>query len=215
MPFFKLWTEPSNMKIKPNHSVHRLLRFYLNQLAAVSVPFSYSLHNISPTANPHKQCQKRETPLFGTPNHHLHSSFLITNNSIPLRNSSLPSMSLFSFQKLRLQTPINIPHISIIRSAIIIFFYSLWDWLSLSRGLYLGITTLCSVVSLVYVSLKASYMFGFHWVWKGSVHSSSRIRSVCMLAGYGGRSCCCHIQNQLQKTRKLLVYKINIDTKVK
>ncbi|KAM7271604.1 hypothetical protein ACFE04_030818 [Oxalis oulophora] len=56
---------------------------------------------------------------------------------------------------------IDIPIISIIRSALIICVYSLCDGPSLYRGPYLGITTICSVFSLIFVSFKASsFVFG-------------------------------------------------------
>ncbi|KAF8394924.1 hypothetical protein HHK36_018863 [Tetracentron sinense] len=55
---------------------------------------------------------------------------------------------------------IDIPLISILRSAVIICVYSFCDGPRLSRGPYLGITTLCSLLSLLFVSLKAAYVFG-------------------------------------------------------
>nr|GMD59098.1 Regulatory protein [Ipomoea batatas] len=55
---------------------------------------------------------------------------------------------------------IDIPLISILRSAIILCVYSLCDGPRLSRGPYLGIATICSVSSLVFLSLKAGYIFG-------------------------------------------------------
>ncbi|KAK6933018.1 hypothetical protein RJ641_035912 [Dillenia turbinata] len=55
---------------------------------------------------------------------------------------------------------IDIPLISIFRSAVIICVYSLCDGPRLSRGPYLGITTVCSVLSLGFVSLKASILLG-------------------------------------------------------
>ncbi|KAI3994390.1 hypothetical protein MKX01_012647 [Papaver californicum] len=54
---------------------------------------------------------------------------------------------------------VDIPLISIIRSAVIFCVYSLCDGRTLSRGRYLIVTTLCSLLSLVFVSLKASYVF--------------------------------------------------------
>ncbi|KAI3739153.1 hypothetical protein L2E82_29550 [Cichorium intybus] len=47
----------------------------------------------------------------------------------------------------------------IIRSAIILCVYGLCDSPRLSRGPYLGIMTVCSAVSLLFVSVKASYVF--------------------------------------------------------
>ncbi|KAI3887723.1 hypothetical protein MKW92_029655 [Papaver armeniacum] len=54
---------------------------------------------------------------------------------------------------------VDIPLISIIRSAVIFCVYSICDGRTLSRGRYLIVTTLCSLLSLVFVSLKASYVF--------------------------------------------------------
>ncbi|XP_059302385.1 uncharacterized protein LOC132054381 [Lycium ferocissimum] len=58
---------------------------------------------------------------------------------------------------------IDIPLISIIRSAVILCVYSLCDGRRLSRGPYLEVATICSVCSLVFVSLKACYVFGDSW----------------------------------------------------
>nr|AFK47256.1 unknown [Medicago truncatula] len=65
---------------------------------------------------------------------------------------------------------IDIPLVSIIRSFIIFCVYSLCDGprLSRSRGPYLCITTMCSVLSLLFVSFKAVYVFGngSGYVWR-------------------------------------------------
>ncbi|XP_077247414.1 uncharacterized protein LOC143887195 [Tasmannia lanceolata] len=50
---------------------------------------------------------------------------------------------------------IDIPLISIIRSILIICVYCLCDGPGLSRGPYLGVTTLCSMASLAFVTFKA------------------------------------------------------------
>ncbi|CAI0415826.1 unnamed protein product [Linum tenue] len=50
---------------------------------------------------------------------------------------------------------VDIPLISILRSAVIFCVYSFCDGPRLSRGPYLGITAICSVSSLIYVSVKA------------------------------------------------------------
>ncbi|GMI87255.1 hypothetical protein like AT2G40095 [Hibiscus trionum] len=49
---------------------------------------------------------------------------------------------------------IDIPLVSVVRSAVIICVYSFCDGPSLSRGPYLGITMICSVSSLIFVSAK-------------------------------------------------------------
>ncbi|KAL3614642.1 hypothetical protein CASFOL_041399 [Castilleja foliolosa] len=54
---------------------------------------------------------------------------------------------------------IDIPLVSIIRSAIILRVYSFCDRPRLSNGLYMGVVAVCSAASLVFVSLKASYVF--------------------------------------------------------
>lgn len=107
---------------------------------------------------------------------------------------------------------IDIPLISIVRSAVIICVYSLCDGPRLSRGPYLGITTLCSVLSLVYVSLKASYMVGV---------SSSFGRGAYVRAVEAGLFVCslamavAHVvvayRISCRERRKLLVYKIDIE----
>ncbi|GAB4831939.1 hypothetical protein Ancab_005954 [Ancistrocladus abbreviatus] len=55
---------------------------------------------------------------------------------------------------------IDIPLISILRSIMIICVYSCCDGPKLSRGPYLLVVTTCSLLSLVFVSLKASFVFG-------------------------------------------------------
>ncbi|KAK8638753.1 hypothetical protein V6N13_137164 [Hibiscus sabdariffa] len=106
---------------------------------------------------------------------------------------------------------IDIPLISIIRSAIIICVYSFCDGPSLSRGPYLGITTICSVSSLIFVSLKASFVFGSSTLTgKGYVPAMETalfISSMAMAIGHiivAYRTSC-------RERRKLLVYKIDIE----
>ncbi|CAI0415956.1 unnamed protein product [Linum tenue] len=53
---------------------------------------------------------------------------------------------------------VDIPLISILRSAVIFCVYSFCDGPRLSRGPYLGITAICSVSSLIYVSVKAPFI---------------------------------------------------------
>ncbi|KAJ8633561.1 hypothetical protein MRB53_026897 [Persea americana] len=50
---------------------------------------------------------------------------------------------------------VDIPLISIARSLVIICVYSVCDGPKLSHGPYLGVTTLCSLISVAFVSLKA------------------------------------------------------------
>ncbi|CAL0317634.1 unnamed protein product [Lupinus luteus] len=67
-------------------------------------------------------------------------------------------LSLFNNYNFRYSL-IDIPLVSIIRSFIIFCVYSFCDGPRLSRGPYLGITTLCSVLSLIFVLLKAVLVF--------------------------------------------------------
>ncbi|XP_061351771.1 uncharacterized protein LOC133296735 [Gastrolobium bilobum] len=101
---------------------------------------------------------------------------------------------------------IDIPLVSIIRSLVIFCVYSFCDGPRLSRGPYLGITTVCSVMSLIFVSLKAVYVF--------SNSSVDRTFEIALFA------CSCalavgHIvvayRTSCRERRKLLLYKIDIE----
>ncbi|OWM69957.1 uncharacterized protein LOC116195920 [Punica granatum] len=106
---------------------------------------------------------------------------------------------------------IDIPIISIVRSAVIICVYSLCDGPRLSRGPYLAITTMCSVSSLVLVSLKASFVFGDSRMDRGgyvramemALFISSFLLAVAHIVVAYKISC--------RERRKLLVYKIDIE----
>ncbi|XP_071707019.1 uncharacterized protein [Rutidosis leptorrhynchoides] len=102
---------------------------------------------------------------------------------------------------------IDIPIISIFRSAIILCVYGLCDGPGLSRGPYLTITTFCSVVSLLFVSVKAAYVFG------GS--SSGFTAADVALFGCSLSLAVAHIvvayRTSCRERRKLLVYKIDIE----
>ncbi|KAH1055456.1 hypothetical protein J1N35_033521 [Gossypium stocksii] len=106
---------------------------------------------------------------------------------------------------------IDIPLISVIRSAVIIFVYSFCDGPKLSRGPYLGITMICSISSLVFVSIKASFVFGSRIPKEGTYVtametalfiSSLALAIAHMIVAY--RTSC-------RERRKLLVYKIDIE----
>ncbi|KAE9594321.1 hypothetical protein Lalb_Chr18g0052581 [Lupinus albus] len=107
---------------------------------------------------------------------------------------------------------IDIPLISIIRSFIIFCVYSLCDGPKLSRGPYLGITTMCSVLSLMFVSLKAVYIFSS----VSGVERSGYIRAseialfVCSYALAVGHVVVAY-RTSCRERRKLLVYKIDIE----
>ncbi|RDX66665.1 hypothetical protein CR513_54544 [Mucuna pruriens] len=87
---------------------------------------------------------------------------------------------------------IDIPLISIIRSFIIFCVYSLCDGPRLSRGPYLGITTMCSVLSLMYVGGTEIALF------------------VCSCALAVGHIVVAY-RTSCRERRKLLVYKIDIE----
>lgn len=105
---------------------------------------------------------------------------------------------------------IDIPLVSIIRSFIIFCVYSLCDGprLSRSRGPYLCITTLCSVLSLLFVSFKAVYVFGNG---SGYVGGSEIALFVCSCALAVGHVVVAY-RTSCRERRKLLVYKIDIES---
>ncbi|KAI3470874.1 hypothetical protein Pfo_027537 [Paulownia fortunei] len=115
---------------------------------------------------------------------------------------------------------VDIPLVSIIRSAIIFCVYSFCDGPRLSRGPYLTIATVCSAASLVFVSLKASYIFIVSSSSSSSNSNSYRrggyvrameaavfVSSLGLAIGHvvvAYRTSC-------RERRKLLVYKIDIE----
>lgn len=107
---------------------------------------------------------------------------------------------------------VDIPLISIIRSVIILCVYSLCDGPRLSRGPYLGIATICSMSSLVFVSLKASYAFantlssdrgGYGKAMEMALFICSLALAIAHVVVAYRISC--------RERRKLLVYKIDIE----
>ncbi|KAJ9545609.1 hypothetical protein OSB04_025316 [Centaurea solstitialis] len=101
---------------------------------------------------------------------------------------------------------VDIPIISIIRSAIILCVYGFCDGPGLSRGPYLGITTVCSVASLLFVSLKAAFVFGGG----GGVGATEVALLVCSPALAIGHIVVAY-RTSCRERRKLLVYKIDIE----
>ncbi|KAH6777805.1 Alpha/beta hydrolase related protein [Perilla frutescens var. frutescens] len=107
---------------------------------------------------------------------------------------------------------IDIPLLSLTRSAIIFCVYGLCDGPQLSRGPYLAIATVCSAASLVFVSLKGSYIFIINDSFSGGGYV--RAMEVALFLSSAGlaighvvvayRICC-------RERRKLLVYKIDIE----
>ncbi|CAL0315761.1 unnamed protein product [Lupinus luteus] len=108
---------------------------------------------------------------------------------------------------------IDIPFISIIRSIIIFCVYSFCDGPRLSRGPYLGITTLCSVLSIMFVSLKGVYVFSKWGVdgREGYVRCSEIAMFVCSFALAMGHILVAY-RTSFRERRKLLLYKIDIES---
>ncbi|KAI4306821.1 hypothetical protein L6164_030066 [Bauhinia variegata] len=106
---------------------------------------------------------------------------------------------------------IDIPLISIIRSVVILCVYSLCDGPRLSRGPYLGITTICSVSSLIFVSFKAVYVFSLSGMERGGYVRAFEIALfVCSYALAIGHIVVAY-RTSCRERRKLLVYKIDIE----
>ncbi|GER46639.1 alpha/beta hydrolase related protein, partial [Striga asiatica] len=104
---------------------------------------------------------------------------------------------------------IDIPIISVIRSAIILF----CDGPRLSNGPYLGVATACSAASLVFVSLKASYVFvsgGGYWESSGYVRAMVVAMFLSSLGLAVGHVVVAY-RTSCRERRKLLVYKIDIE----
>ncbi|KAF1870250.1 hypothetical protein Lal_00003456 [Lupinus albus] len=106
---------------------------------------------------------------------------------------------------------IDIPLVSIIRSFIIFCVYSLCDGPRRSRGPYLGITTMCSILSLIFVSFKAIYMFNFLGDdRRGYVRAKEIALFLCSCALALGHVVVAY-RTSCRERRKLLVYKIDIE----
>ncbi|XP_010554662.1 PREDICTED: uncharacterized protein LOC104824315 [Tarenaya hassleriana] len=111
---------------------------------------------------------------------------------------------------------IDIPLVSIVRSAVILCVYGLCDGPRLSRGPYLTITMICSILSLIYVSLKAAFMFG-----EPAADSSGGGGGVYFRAAEVALFVCSSVlaighiivayRTSCRERRKLLVYKIDIE----
>ncbi|KAG6665893.1 hypothetical protein CIPAW_02G192000 [Carya illinoinensis] len=89
--------------------------------------------------------------------------------------------------------------------------YRLCDGPRLSRGPYLGITTMCSVLSLMFVSMKAAYVFGVSGSDRGGyVRAPEVALFICSLALAVGHIAVAY-RTSCRARRKLLVYKIDIE----
>lgn len=109
---------------------------------------------------------------------------------------------------------IDIPLVSIARSLVIFCVYSCCDGPRLSHGPYLGVTTVCSVVSLIFVSLKAVYVFSYTNVGGGRGSEYDRASQIALFVW----SCALAVghvivayRTSCRERRKLLVYKIDIE----
>lgn len=83
--------------------------------------------------------------------------------------------------------------------------YGFCDGPRLSRGPYLGIATICSVLSLVFVSLKAAYVFRRGY--SGAVEVALFVCSFVLAIGHVAVA----YRTSCRERRKLLVYKIDIE----
>ncbi|KAJ6892942.1 hypothetical protein NC651_025987 [Populus alba x Populus x berolinensis] len=106
---------------------------------------------------------------------------------------------------------VDIPLVSIIRSVVIICVYSLCDGPRLSTGPYLGITTICSVSSLIYVSFKAPRVFRVSSTGRGEYVRAMEIALFfCSLLLAIGHVVVAY-RTSCRERRKLWVYKIDIE----
>ncbi|CAL1387605.1 unnamed protein product [Linum trigynum] len=106
---------------------------------------------------------------------------------------------------------VDIPLVSILRSAVIFCVYSFCDGPRLSRGPYLGITAICSVCSLIYVSAKAPYVFSAYRIDRGGyVRGMEAALFLCSLFLAIGHVVVAY-RTSCRERRKLLVYKIDIE----
>ncbi|CAM8961191.1 unnamed protein product [Rhodiola kirilowii] len=107
---------------------------------------------------------------------------------------------------------IDIPLISVIRSAVITFVYSLCDGPKLSRGPYMATTTMLSTMSLIFVSMKAPFVFGSSA--KLEKDSYCRALEVALFVSSLGLAVA-HViiayRISCRERRKLLVYRIDIE----
>ncbi|KAL0652689.1 hypothetical protein Bca4012_095380 [Brassica carinata] len=137
-------------------------------------------------------------------------SAILSSSSSLLRLSPTTVSSHLSNYDFRYSL-IDIPLISIIRSAIILCVYGLCDGPKLSRGPYLTITMFCSISSLIYVSCKAAFMFGEPVIGGGSFRTEEVALFVCSSVLAIGHIVVAY-RTSCRERRKLLVFKIDIES---
>lgn len=106
---------------------------------------------------------------------------------------------------------IDIPLISLVRSAVILCVYSFCDGPSLSRGPYLGITTVVSMASLAFVSFKASFVFGNPSIDRGGHGGAMEVALFVSSLVLGVGHVVVAYRTSCRERRKLLIYKIDIE----
>ncbi|XP_073017015.1 uncharacterized protein [Primulina eburnea] len=106
---------------------------------------------------------------------------------------------------------IDIPLVSIARSAIILCVYSFCDGPRLSRWPYLGVATVCSAASLVFVSLKGSYVLMNGGYSSGAYAKATELGLFISSLGLAIGHVAVAYRTNCRERRKLLVYKIDIE----
>ncbi|CAL5322686.1 unnamed protein product [Camellia sinensis] len=138
--------------------------------------------------------------------------FALLSASLSPSSLSLHSLSSHLTHYHFRHSSIDIPLISLIRSAIILCVYSFCDGPSLSRGPYLGVATVCSVPSLVFVSIKASlFEFDDSGVDRGRYGRAMEVGLFLSSMVLGMGHVAVAYRTSCRERRKLLVYKIDIE----
>ncbi|MED6164075.1 hypothetical protein PIB30_086246 [Stylosanthes scabra] len=139
------------------------------------------------------------------------SSPLPPSSSLSLRTTLLSHFQSYDFR----YSLVDIPLLSISRSLVIFCVYSICDGPRLSNGPYLGVTTVCSVFSLMFVSLKAVYIFGNGTTTATKDHDYVRSFEialfVCSYVFAVGHVVVAY-RTSCRERRKLLIYKIDIES---
>lgn len=102
---------------------------------------------------------------------------------------------------------IDVPIISLVRSAAILLVYYLCDGPGLSRAPYLAVTTVCSLLSLVVVGMKACVFWERLGGWEGWAEEALFLSSVALAVAHVVAA----YRISCRERRKLLVYKIDVE----